>query len=331
MKSLKKFLDSLHVESRLLHQQYIVLNASNELSPTDLTRLYNRLPEIGGRKLYDLAPYYKFMTSRNRQKALLKPGLIAQEPSGLTQIYQTESEPLSKQRLYILFSGVRGMFFLPLAMLMSLLPAGPKTVLVIRSKQPDLFRFGIPKLGNSAFAVANNLRTNFQTNDFAHVSVLGVSASGFFALRVAEYLKAEIGLSFAGIFTDSPRSLGRLHDAGIPAFDPLCHCKKQPQTCLTNVVSTKNEFDCFSSLRLQKTRPRLVNFHLVYGQQHNVLKRMAQMGYLRQFMSVALLPSPLPIRLVSLPLFAVAMLFRQIRLLFGLQKVQKWYKVNPSR
>lgn len=331
MTSLNEFLTKLRHETRLLHQQFIVLNASNTLSPTDLTRFYNQLPEIGGNTLCDLAPYYKFMTSKNRQKALSKPELTAEKPIGPTQIYKTESEPPNKQRLYILFSGVGGMFFIPLAMLVSLLPDGPKTVLVIRSKQHDLYRFGVPKLGNSAFEVANTLRANFQTDGFDHVSVLGVSASGFFALAVAEYLKADIGLSFAGIFADSPRSLGRLHDAGIPAFDPVCQCKKHPETRLINVVSTKNEFDCLASLRLQKTRPHLVNYHLVYGTHHNVLKRMAKMGYLPLFMFIALLRNPLPIRLVSLPFFAVAMLFRQLRLLFGLQKVQDWYKESPRR
>ncbi len=325
MQSLNEIAVELSAEKSLLRKQKLLINASNSLSPGDLTRLYNLLPKLGGKQLCKRAPYFRFMTSRRQQRAMQQPELSAHPATGPTQIYTNSNAAKNTQRLFIIFSGVDKLFFLPLAMLMAILPKGPKTVLVIRGTQDNLYRLGVPPLGKTSFDVAKSIDAKFQPSSYAHVSVLGISAGGFFALRVAEKLNADIGLSFAGILVDNSRFLRQMTQQNILAFDPFCICRKNTTTRLINVVSTKNEYDCFSSIMQRKTRSNLINYHLIYGCDHNVLHRMALTGYVRLFMKIALMPRSLPIRLIAFPFAGIAILFRQLRLLTRQQKIADWY------
>lgn len=272
-----------------------------------------------------MAPYWKYMTSGPRLRAARKRQLQPQEPVGSQQLYKTTGSDKDKKRLYILFSGQLGMFFVPLAVLLHLLPDKQKDVLVIRSGHEQFYRAGIDGLGVSPLEISQSIQKQYSTAQYKHVSVMGFSAGGFFALRITELLKADAGISFAGIYSRDTLKLSMMQQAGATAFDPICGCRKPTGGRLINVVSSKNEYDSLESFRIQKVCPKLVPFHLINSTTHEVLTRMAKLGYATLFFRLALAKNPIWFLSVAYPALAYGTFVRNIRRLFGVQQIQKWY------
>lgn len=325
MDPIDKYVDQLKATQRPIVRQRCLQTACNTLPPGDLTRLYLCLTNIGGPELCELAPYYKYMTARRRRRAALQPQLQAMQPVGSGQIYQTPRFEKREKRLYILFSGQTGQFFIPLAMLLYLLPKGPKDVLVIRSGKDIFYRYGINGMGVTPFEVGTAIKRLYSTQAYKHISVLGFSAGGFYAFRIAEFLNAQVGLSFAGVHRIDALNLPEMQQVGATAFDPLCMCRTQTNTRLINVIGSKNEYDTLASHRAKKVRPRMIQYHLTNSHRHDVLKQLAKRGTAQLFFRLALGDSGFGIRLVALPLGVLGALVRRFRLLKGSQKVQSWY------
>ncbi len=329
------YLAELLATERPILRQHCLQRASNDLVPGDLTRLYLQLPAIGGRDICKLAPEFRYMTARARRRAAAQPQLERQPDFGAHAHYITPGALPAQKTLFITFSGQDGGFFIPFSVLVSLFPDGPKDVLAIRSGMQNFFLDGVAGLGRSAFEVANTLRKEMQTEGYNKVVVLGFSAGSIFALRVAEFLAADIAMSFAGIYPDEGFRIKRAAAAGTPGFDPICACRPMRVGRLINVLATKCEFDVRSSQRLKSMRPSLVSFHLVNNPKHNVLLPMLNAGYARVFMRAALARNGVVIWLISGVSSAYGLWFvRPVRRLFGIQKVADWYvshKVNTKQ
>jgi len=325
------FLAELRATERPILRQHCLQRASNELPPGALTRLYMQLPALGGRALCKLAPEYKYMTARARQRAAKQPQLVKQPDFGPHAHYITPDTPAAQKTLYIIFSGEDGQFFIPFSTLLSLLPKGPKDVVAVRSEIESYFLGKIEKLGNSAFDASRKLQEKFQIDSFDRVVILGLSAGGLFCLRVAEFLAVDVCVCFAGIYLEEGFRLKRAAVAGVHAFDPICACRASPAKRMINVVATKNEYDVLSSKRLKKLRPSLLEVHLVNNAAHNVLGPMLKVGMAPVFFKMALARSGAMVWLTSTITRAYGLIVvRGIRRALGLQKIPSWYLVTKS-
>ena len=185
--------------------------------------------------------------------------------------------------------------------------------------------------GGNAYDVANALREKMRTEDYNKVVVLGFSAGSIFALRVAEFLAADIAISLACVYPDEGFRIKKTVAAGITGFDPICACRPTQVGRLINVVATKCEFDVLCSQRLKNIRPALMAIHLVNNPKHNVLKPMLKAGYARVFMRVALGRNGMMIRFISGLSSAYGLwVVRPVRRLFGMQKVADWYTAHKK-
>lgn len=288
MKPEAAYLAELQATERPILRRHCLQRASNDLPPGALTRLYLQLPNLGGRALCKMAPEYRFMTGRARCRAAQRPQLEKQPGFGAHAFYKTCGQPHAKKTLFIMFCGHYGEFFIPLSVLLAVLPKGPKDVMAVRSGFKNMFLAGIEGLGHSAFEVANTLRRQLQTEAYNRVVLIGLSASGIFSLRVAAFLAPDVMVSFAAVYPDEAPRLKAAIAAGETGFDPICACRPTQAGRLINVVATKNESDLLYSLRLKNSRPGLLEFHLVNSTSHNVLKSMLKAGYAAAFMRVAM-------------------------------------------
>lgn len=279
-----------------------------------------------------MAPQYKYMTAPARRRAARKPQLEKQPNFGVHPHYKTPNVLPAQKTLYMFFSGQNGGFFLPFSVMLSLLPDGPKDVLAIRSNLENFFLDGVEELGSTAYDVANALRTKVQTEAYNKVVVFGFSAGSFFAVRVAEFLAADVAVSFAGVYPDEGFRIKKTVEAGLSGFDSICACRPMQVTRLVNVVSTKCESDVLCSQRLKNIRPALMTYHLVNSPRHDVLTPMLNSGCARLFMRVAVSRNGMMIRLISGLTSAYGLwVVRPVRQLFGLQKVASWYLANKKR
>ncbi len=126
------YLAAIRATNRPIRQQYQLQKASNSLPPGALTALYLELDEIGGKALCKLAPCYKYMTAPARRRAANKPQLSPKDMGNDNWLYRQPGADRRDKTIYILFAGGEAQFFLPLAVIIQLLPPGPKDVLVIR-------------------------------------------------------------------------------------------------------------------------------------------------------------------------------------------------------
>lgn len=325
MDPIQPYLDEILGTERSILRMRCLQDACNALPPGDLTRLYLRLDDIGGADLCKLAPRYKYMTGWLRRRVAKVPQLQACAAKGTAQLYAGPQGERGDKTLYFLFSGEMGQFSLPLAVFIHLLPPGPKDVVVIRLDSWRLYREGVDGYGINPFEVATSLRREFDAGSYKSINVLGVSAGGIFALRVAEMLEADISIAFAGVYSGDALQLAVLAKIGVTAFDPICACRDQKAARLVNVLSSMNEVDCRSSTRLFKIRPKLIQYHLVNSDDHDVVRQMLEKGTAVPFFRMALADNAVWIRTVGAPFYAYGLFVRWIRTRIGVQKVQAWY------
>ncbi len=325
IRSAKSYLEEVRATPRLIKRQRLLQLASNDLPPGALTTLYLQLKDIGGKALCKCAPEYRYMTGRARRRSAKNPQLVRLPPVASGQVYQTTGVPPAQKTLYILFSGKDGGFFLPLSVLLQILPKGPKDVLVIRAGLERYYRDGVTGYGISPFEVSRALSTRFNVAGYRRCAVMGFSAGGIFTHRIAALLGANLGLSFAAIYTTDAFHLGGVASLTLTGFDPICACMPTPKGRMINVVASKNEFDVLASLRLKATRPKLMQVHLVNTTRHNVLLQMRRTRTLTPFLWLALAGQGAPIWLVSMLTTAFGGFVRGFRRLLGVQKVAKWY------
>jgi len=315
------YIDALNANPRSLHRQRLLQQASNSLVPGELTRLYLALAKIGGNELCKLAPYYKYFIARERRRRMAQNQLTANHPNKAAQLYSTPQLGAAKKRLYILFSGDFGQFFLPGAMVLDILPPGPKDVIIVRSGKNKNYRVGVPTLGQTPYAVAHSLAARFDVATYQHVSVLGFSAGGFFAHKVAEFLNAQILITFGGVIVSDFLLLPTIVRLGITAFDPICACRPGGTMRRINVIASKNERDCLHSDRMHRLRPDMMEAHLINTGQHDVLGRMAKTRTAGVFMRLALAENGQWFRAINAPFFAYGKFVRYARKALGLQKL----------
>lgn len=317
------YCEALRATPRSLHRQRLLQSACNGLAPGELTALYTELSAIGGPELCQLAPYFKYFTSKRAQRRLLAQQLHAHPVEGMAQLYTDNTQPKPKKRLYILFSGEFGQFFLPGAMVLDILPPGPKDVLILRAGQNGHYRLGLPPLGDTAFQVAQTLAQTYETDAYRHITLLGVSAGGFFAQRVAEFLQAQIAISFAGVIVSDFYQLRALTERGLTAFDPTCDCHQGGKLRRINVIGSKNERDNIHSNRIRKMRPDMIEAHLINSGTHDVLKRLARFHLAGVFMRLALAENGRAFYVISWPFTWYGRFVRHTRKAFGLQKLHR--------
>ena len=316
-----EYIHAILAAPRSLHRQRLLQQACNGLTPGELTGLYLELSAIGGAELCALAPYFKYFTSQRAQRRMRGQQLHAHPVDGTAQLYTDDTCQKPNKRLYILFSGEFGQFFLPGAMVLDILPPGPKDVLVLRAGQNGHYRFGMPPLGDTAYQVAQKLAHTYETAQYDHITLLGVSASGFFAQRVAEFLQAQIAISFAGVIIADFYQLPAVSEQGITAFDPTCDCHRGGKLRRINVIGSKNERDNVHSNRIRKMRPDMIEAHLINSGTHDVLKRLARFHLAGAFMRLALAETGWPFVVISWPFTWYGRFVRLTRKVFGLQKL----------
>ncbi len=320
------YLAEIKATTRPILRQHCLQRASNDLPPAALTRLYLQLPAIGGRALCKMAPEYRYMTAPARQRAAKGSQLQKQPNIGGHAYYKMPDTLRAKKTLYIVFSGQDGEFFIPFSVLLSLLPRGEKDVVAVCSSIDRFFNGNVVGLGRSTYEAANTLRDVFNTASYNRVVVMGLSAGGLFAQRVAELLAADIAVSFAGVYGDEGFRLKKALAAGATGFDPLCACRPTRVGRQINVVASKNEFDVVCSKRLKALRPAMLMFHLVHNTEHNVVKPMLKAGYAGVFMRAAIARNGAAIRVMSFVSSTYGLwVVRELRRLFGVQKVASWY------
>jgi len=260
------------------------------------------------------------MTTPARRRAAQKPALQSRADLGENGFLVTPNVPKSKKTLYILFGGQDGMFFIPSAALLALLPEGLKDVAVIRSGIQLYYLAGIEGLGRDTNEVAANLRNKLKTDEYDRVVTIGISVGGLFALRIADGLGADVGLSFAAVYTDGGFWVKDLVNAGSTAFDPLCECMPMRAGRMINVLGSKNELDVRTSRRIQNVRRSMLEYHLINSMQHNVLLNLMSSGFAKVFFRLALSRNGAAIRLfATLSKIYGFYLVRNIRRLVGRQ------------
>lgn len=325
MKTVSDYLDELRATKRQIHRLAILQRASNLLPPGALTELYLQLRGVGGQELCKLAPNYAYMTAKPRRRAALEPQLVPQGEVDLTELYKITGEKLENKTLFILFSGKDGEFFLPLAVIISLLPAGASDVLVVRSGLERYYRDGVDGLGVSPFEVSCALIKRYNIDDYGKLVVMGISAGGTFALKIAALMEADIAISFGGVYPTDAFRLGLSTQLVLTAFDPVCDCTPSMKGRMINVLSSKNEYDFLASLQIKKRRPKLMQFHLVNSFRHNVLLRMMKTRTAALFFRLALSENNFPIWAISNATYGYGTFVRSVRRAFGVQKIQNWY------
>ena len=324
MDPIAPYLENIRTKQRLLHAQRNLQSACNTLAPGDLTRLYLALdtPEFAwlAKDLRKSAPSWDYMTAPARRRAARGPQLVAQPVNGQVQLYETTGIERQNKRLFILFSGENGQFFIPLAMVMHLLPPGPKDVLVVRAKMGDFYVAGIDGLGASIGDIVATLKARYQTGGYRHVTVSGFSAGGSHAIQVAEVLRADLCVLLATRFPSPVKRLAAYSEMGVSAFNHVCDCTQSRAKRLVNVIASKFENDVHVSQKLKSIRPQLIEYHLFIPKEHNVLAWLCRTRMIRPFFLVVYGEKGVVLGLVA-PVFAVIGLsFRGFRQLIGRQK-----------
>jgi len=209
MKSGLQYLQELKALKRPIHRQSLLQKACNALPPGELTQLYLQLPSIGGRALCKAAPYYKFMTAPARQRAMAGPQLQKTVEEDGFLFFKTPKEAAAQKTLFVLFGGNGAQFLIPLSAVLLLLPKAPKDVAVVFSTDSiNFYLNGVAGMGRNAFEVARSLQARIEFGSYARVVVMGTSSGGVFAQRMAGFLKADIALSFSGVYSDAGALMG---------------------------------------------------------------------------------------------------------------------------
>ena len=326
-----QFLEEIAATTRPIRRLHSLQRASNSLTPGELTKLYMRLSEIGDGSLCSAAPNYQFMTTRRQVRKSKKPQLQPHMPENGIQLYEGAEAAKSDKTLYILFSGEDGQFFLPFAVVLALLPAGAKDVLAARTGSDRFYFSGVQGLGGRPYTVSRALNEKYQVQSYDRVVVMGFSIGGFFALRIAEMMKADIGLSLAGAFANDALHGGMAPGPDRCGYDALCMCTAPSKTRLINLISSKNEFDVLCALRAHKSRPKIQTVHLVNTFSHDVLTPLLKIRAGRLFFKLALARNGLPVKMVSLLSQGWGTGVRYLRKTFGMQPVPEWYLFHKTK
>lgn len=150
--------------------------------------------------------------------------------------------------------------------------------------------------------------------------MFGFSAGGVFALRIADLLGANLGLSFGGRFSAAMPRIPLGLNKPDHGFDVFCPCFAQRAEKLVNVAGAKHEVDCHAMLRMGAVRPRLIRHYLINYGGHNVLLRMLHTRTLAPFIRLCLM-KPAILRSATLPFWAYGSFVRGLRIFFGVQKL----------
>ena len=196
---------------------------------------------------------------------------------------------------------------------------------MVRSGLERYYRDGVAGLGVSPYEVSRTLTERYRIDGYDKVVVMGVSAGGTFALKIAALMEADIAISFAGLYPTDAFRLGLSTQLGLTAFDPVCDCMSPMKGRMINVLASKNEFDFLASLQIKKRRPKLMQYHLVNSFRHNVLVRMMETRTAALFFRLALAKNGLPIWALSGFSHGYGTYVRAIRRVFRVQKIEKWY------
>lgn len=321
MDTAEEYAAALRAEPRSLRRKSILQAASNHLPPGALTTLYGQLREIGGAGLCRDAPQFHYMTGYARRRAARQPQLVANHSDPSYSLFTTPGSEPAQKRLFILFSGEDGQFYIPLSVVLHNLPKGPKDVLVLRSGLGIFYAKGLKGFGKTTHQVAQSIVARFAPQTYAEVNVLGFSAGGAYALRIADVLGADLGLSFGGRFSAGvPRVPADLLNPN-HGFDVLCPCFAQRAGKLVNLAGAKSEVDSLAMARMAAIRPRLIRHYLINYGGHNVLLRMLRTRTLAPFIRLCLVPSAW-LRAANLPFWAYGSFVRGLRRLVGVQKLR---------
>ena len=277
--------------TRRSHRQRILQEQCNTLQPGQLSRLYQRLamhPDPAFRAACaEDAPYWKtFLSQRMRRLSARPPRFETQPLHEQVQLYRTEGVPRAQKRLIVVFSGRLGQAFVPFALILDGVPEGDADILLIRNGMHEFFRHGVRGLGGSFAEMAQTLRTAYHVCAYRHVTVLGLSSGGLFALAMADALGADLAISLSGRFPFDLMRLGQMRARGLAMFDPFCACRAGRQGTRIAVFPTKFEPDVMAARRAREIRPGLALIHMPLTQRHNVLLHLWEIGILRPFLRI---------------------------------------------
>lgn len=322
---IEQTLRELRCSDRPIVRQRLLQDASNRLTPDQVTALYLRLDAELGPETCLLAPHFDKMTTPLRIAAARSGEWSIADDDGPIILFRATEAPVETKRLYILIGGTGGQYFLSLSYTLALLPPGPKDVMVLRRPPRHMFLVGVEGLGPTPRDIAAALETRYQIGRYRHLCVIGISLGGIVAMRIAEHLRADIGVSFSGLFASDVLTLNRKRSLGVTAFDPLCACRPQSIGRLVSVVPSKLEVDVRAQAILRGLRPRLVPIEVFLSGKHNTLLTLDTYGQAGRFLELLLAEQSRWLRLVSRLSTGIGWSVRRLRWLTGQQRTGSWY------
>lgn len=177
----------------------ITTEAACTLSPTELKKLYSVVGEWADEEFEGIfkraAPIwsqFKFGKVPEYQNHYI---------SEKARLYTSTSTSLEKKGFLIFFGGAGRQAGAVHCRILSLLPPDRFDVLFLRRNAPSDYRNGIPGVADGMRATCESIAHHFPRENYTGVGCFGFCMGGFWALRAAMMLRADIGVSVSGRFS----------------------------------------------------------------------------------------------------------------------------------
>lgn len=235
----------------------ITTEAACNLSPAELKALYDTVATWSDDN---------FNTVFNRAaplRSLLQHGKIPEYKniyiSHNARLYRGSVSEGDKKGLIIFFGGAGLQAGAVHCRILTLLSSNNFDVLFLRRNAPSDYRNGIPGIANGMRATCESLAHNFPKENYKGVGCFGFCMGGFWALRSAMMLGADIGISVSGRISRKSGALTEYDEM----IDPSIITKKSTITPRLHSIFGENTPLVGENARLLKLAYPEIQLHII--------------------------------------------------------------------
>lgn len=262
----------------------LLRDAGLNLSPTDMSRIYNRLEQQAGPELMEKArrqvPAYRQLLKKPR-------GYDSFKFNEYVRLYRSHDHdaPDGRRTLVLCVTGINGGMGMMNTRLLQVIPSEHADVVMVQRDGQNDYRMGLPGIGHSLFAIAHYLDRNVLCGSYDAITVLGVSQGAIAAIAIADFIGADIGVAVGAraLRIGGQVSLAR-HGW---AWEPFCHCRNGSgrQTIPYCIYGAGNPVDARWAKQFQAFETRGIVVEVEDCEDHVVLHYLMSRGLLKGFLS----------------------------------------------
>lgn len=261
--------------------QKLGMEAACTFSPIELKELYEHIERAGLRVPVDVfrrvAPFWVALNRRD----IKLPKFENISISTHARLFVAK-DFISPKGLLIVFTCMSGRVEGSYCRLLTRIPSGLDVLFVRRLKGGD-YRSGVPGFGNGFMESCHGMEKVITTGQYQGVGCLGTSMGGFWAIRAAMNLRANVGVSLSGRYFPQRLAISRYgEDSEVDSINPL---QLDQSTRLYCFFGDKAMNDVRDAERFRSRVPSVSLVPLKGHTEHNTLTYLHSRRELNMFFS----------------------------------------------